>query len=65
MTMSLNQGSNGFWKVVEIDNAIFDDMHSFGKSKFFNILVLLVLEGHKFLRQITKLLIIGADPNCL
>ena len=37
MTMSLNEGSNGFWKVVEIDNAIFHEPDSFGKGKFFKI----------------------------
>jgi len=37
MTLSVNQGSNGFWKVMEIDNVIFHDMDSFGKGKFFKI----------------------------
>ena len=25
------------WKVLEIDNAIFQDLDSFGKGKFFNL----------------------------
>ena len=33
--MKLFQGSYGFWKVREIDNAIFEDLESFEQGKFF------------------------------
>ena len=28
-----------FWKVMEINNAIFQDLESFGKEKFFKMVV--------------------------
>ena len=32
-----NQSSHGFWKAMEIDNAIFQNLESFGKEKLFKM----------------------------
>ena len=32
-------GFGNFWKVVEIENAIFQVLHSFGKEKIFRIAI--------------------------
>ena len=31
------RGSYGFWKVMETDNAVFQDLESFGKGRFFKM----------------------------
>ena len=31
------QGLYGFWKVMEIENAVFQDLESFGKEKIFKM----------------------------
>jgi len=33
----ISEDSYGLWKVIEIDSAIFQDLESFGKEKFFKM----------------------------
>ena len=35
--LCINQGPYGFWKVMEIENVIFQDLESFGKERIFEM----------------------------